>query len=124
MRTAACTCGRLSIACAGEPDKVSLCHCLECQRRTGSAFGLAAFFDRAAIRPTGPSQTYERTSDGGHPVRFHFCGRCGSTVYWYPARTPARVAVAVGCFADPGFPAPTQTVFTERGHGWAATPIR
>jgi hypothetical protein len=37
-RTATCACGQLQIVCTGEPMKVSACHCLECQRRTGSPF--------------------------------------------------------------------------------------
>jgi hypothetical protein len=37
MRTATWTCGQLRLNCAGEPMKSSLCHCLECQRRTASA---------------------------------------------------------------------------------------
>lgn len=42
-RSATCTCGKLSIQYRDEPLKISLCHCLECQRRTGSAFGVAVF---------------------------------------------------------------------------------
>jgi hypothetical protein len=35
---------------------------------------------------------------------------------------PAAVAVAVGCFADPSFPAPTRAVYDKRRHGWVAVP--
>jgi hypothetical protein len=121
-RTASCSCGQLRIRCDGEPAKVSLCHCLECQRRTGSTFGIAAFFDAAATEIAGMSSTYRRVSDNGFPVTLHFCGTCGSTVYWYPSRKPDAVAVAVGCFADPAFPAPSQSVYEEHRHGWTALP--
>ncbi|MDX8539168.1 GFA family protein [Mesorhizobium sp. M4B.F.Ca.ET.215.01.1.1] len=121
-RTASCACGQLQIRCPQEPDIVSLCHCLDCQRRTGSPFGIAAFFDAAATDVTGLSRTFERNSDSGFSIAFHFCGSCGSTVFWYPSRRPAAVAVAVGCFADPSFPAPTRSVFDKRRHGWVAVP--
>jgi hypothetical protein len=121
-RVAGCACGQLQIRCPGEPAKVSLCHCLDCQRRTGSAFGIAAFFDAGSTEIIGPSRSYRRDSDSGFPVTFHFCGACGSTVFWYPSRKPTVVAVAVGCFADPLFPAPTQAVYCEHRHGWVATP--
>jgi hypothetical protein len=39
-------------------------------------------------------------------------------VYWEPERKPDAVAVAVGSFADPSFPAPTQAVWNERRHPW------
>ena len=48
-REAHCACGQLRIACSGEPASVSLCHCRDCQRRTGSAYGVAAFFARGEI---------------------------------------------------------------------------
>ncbi|TIW65491.1 MAG: aldehyde-activating protein, partial [Mesorhizobium sp.] len=52
-RIASCACGQLQIRCQREPDIVSLCHCLDCQRRTGSPFGVAAFFDAATTEITG-----------------------------------------------------------------------
>ncbi|MBZ9916456.1 MULTISPECIES: GFA family protein [unclassified Mesorhizobium] len=121
-RIARCACGQLQIRCPQQPVKISLCHCLDCQRRTGSPFGIAAFFDADAIDIEGSSQTFRRNSDSGFPVTFHFCGNCGSTVFWYPSRKPEAVAVAVGCFADPSFPAPTQAVYGESRHDWVVLP--
>ena len=121
-RTASCACGQLRVICQGEPQKVSLCHCLECQRRTGSTYGIAAFFPRALVGVQGRASTYERPSDSGFTVAFHFCPHCGSTVFWEPRRKPDAVAVAVGAFADPGFPAPTQSAWTEHRHPWVVTP--
>ena len=121
-RTASCACGRVTVRCRGEPLKVSLCHCRQCQKRTGSAFGLAAFFQRDAVEATGPTRIYARQSQSGQPVTFRFCAECGSTVWWDAARLPDRIAVAVGAFADPTFPPPTQAVFRERRHPWVTEP--
>lgn len=121
-RTGSCACGQLRVACRGEPQKVSLCHCLDCQRRTGSTYGIAAFFPRERVRAEGRASRYERSSDGGHAITFHFCPDCGSTVFWEPERKPEAIAVAVGSFADPSFPAPTQTVWSERRHPWVVLP--
>jgi len=117
-RLATCSCGTLRVACTGEPAKVSLCHCLACQKRTGSTYGIAAFFPRDAVRVEGPYKSYERPSDSGFPVMFHFCPDCGSTVFWEPRRKPEFVAIGVGSFADPAFPAPTQAVYGETRHPW------
>ncbi|MDX8514798.1 GFA family protein [Mesorhizobium captivum] len=122
-RPARCTCGQLQILCPQEPAKISLCHCLDCQRRTGGPFGIAAFFEAAATEITGSSHTFQRASDSGFPITFHFCGTCGSTVFWYPSRRPSAVAVATGCFADPAFPAPTQSVYEKSRHGWVIVPV-
>jgi hypothetical protein len=93
-----------------------MCHCLECQRRTGSAFSVAVFYERSSVRVArGTSDVFERGSASGFPVRFHFCGRCGSNVYWEPARLPDLVGVAVGAFGDASFPQPEQVGPTQRG---------
>jgi hypothetical protein len=117
-RSASCACGALGATCVGEPVKISLCHCLACQRRTGSVYGIAAFFERRQVRVAGPSRSFSRASDSGFPVTFHFCPDCGSTVFWEPRRLPDLIAVAVGAFADPGFPAPSQAVHEDCRHAW------
>jgi len=108
--------------CVGEPSKISLCHCLECQRRTGGLFGVAAFFDMASTEVVGESSVYQRPSDSGFAVEHHFCPQCGSTVFWYPSRKAGVVAVAVGCFSDPSFPQPSQAVHSEHCHEWLSLP--
>lgn len=119
-RRATCACGALTVTCDGPPEKISLCHCQACQRRTGSPFGIAAFFPRDRVAAHGPSTSYTRPADSGHSVTFHFCPSCGSNVYWEPSRMPHLIAVAVGAFADPGFPAPSQQVHTQHRHPWLA----
>jgi hypothetical protein len=117
-RLATCACGQLSVKCDGEPSKVSLCHCLDCQKRTGSSHGIAAFFHRTKVEPSGQAQTFSRSSDSGFAVTFHFCPNCGSSVYWEPSRMPDAIAVAVGCFADPDFLPPSQAVYDQHSHPW------
>ena len=117
-RIATCACASLSITVTGEPLKVSACHCLSCQRRTGSAFGVAVFYAEEQVRPTGPAQTYSRLGDSGSSIEFQFCPTCGSTVFWRPAFRPGRVAVAFGCFGEDAPAGPSQAVYEDHRHGW------
>jgi hypothetical protein len=117
-RLASCCCGNLRIACAAEPTKVSLCHCLACQKRTGSTYGIAAFFRNEHVSATGRSSVYMRQGESGFSVTFHFCPGCGSTVFWKPQRAPELTAVAAGAFADPSFPKPANAVHLETRHPW------
>ena len=98
--------------------RISVCHCLDCQRRTGSAFGAAAFFPREQVVVAGQSKSFERSSDSGAVVRFHFCPECGASVHWERSTRSEIVGVALGAFADPAFPAPDREVYRERGHAW------
>ncbi|TMJ46161.1 MAG: GFA family protein, partial [Alphaproteobacteria bacterium] len=101
----------------------SMCHCLDCQRRTGSLFGIAAFFERSAVKLVDDtSKIFTRNSVLGKLVTFHFCPECGSTVFWEPERMPKLIGVAVGAFGDPSFPQPEQSVFTTRKHAWFGLP--
>ncbi len=117
-REAICSCGNLKVLCVAEPELVSLCHCIACQKRTGSSYGIAAFFIKKNIEVKGAYENYERSSDSGFKIVFHFCGNCGSTVFWEPSRKPDMVAIGVGSFGEISFPEPSQEVHTECRHGW------
>lgn len=60
--------------------------------------------------------------DEGSRIRFHFCPRCGATVYYVLEGLEAFVAIPVGAFADPGFPAPAVSVYEDRKHRWVIPP--
>jgi hypothetical protein len=105
----------------GDPVRVSVCHCLACQRRTGSAFGFQARWPRESVRIEGESREFVRSSDDGDEERrFHFCPHCGATVYY--VTEPESVAIPVGALADPDFPEPTVSVWESRRHPWVALP--
>jgi hypothetical protein len=117
-RTASCACGALTAVCVGEPIRVSVCHCLECQKRTGSAFGVQARFAADQVTISGPVRHWVRVGDSGQPTTFDICPTCGSTVAWQNASAPDVMAVAVGAFADPAFPAPIRSIYEDRAHPW------
>jgi hypothetical protein len=98
-----------------------MCHCLECQKRTGSVFGTQARFPRDRVTITGRSTTWTRQGDSGGTATFHFCPVCGATVYWEMDGAPDFIAIAVGAFADPTFPPPHVMVYEDRMHPWALT---
>jgi hypothetical protein len=102
--------------------RVSICHCLDCQRRTGSAFGVQARFRREDVSVEGRARAFTRAGDSGGRATFRFCPTCGSSVYWEPQGMPEFVVVAVGGFADPGFALPSVSVYEERKHPWVALP--
>lgn len=118
IRKAACQCGSLTATCEGEPERRSICHCLMCQRRTGSAFGLNAHWPEERVRIGGGHASFTRTVEEGFWVRSSFCPECGTTLFWQIERRPGMISVAVGGFADPSFPEPLVSVYGERRHPW------
>ena len=117
-RDAACSCGQLQLTAEGDPIRISMCHCLACQRRTGSAFAIQARFNANDVRVAGRYRDYMRISDEGEERTFHFCPDCGATVFYTLATMPDVVAVPIGAFADPTYPPPTVAVYESRKHPW------
>lgn len=121
-RTAQCHCGSLRATVSGEPEQVNICHCMACQRRTGSVFHCGAYYSKAAVQIEGAAKIYGRSSDSGGTVTFHFCPTCGTSLYWEPSRFPDHFVIAVGAFADPAFPAPYVSLFEATMHRWVQLP--
>lgn len=113
-RVASCACGTLTAAARGEPTRISICHCGECKRRTGSAFSLNATWPDDQVTIRGEATQFERSGeDGGHWVRESFCPRCGVRIFYRIELRPRMVSIPVGAFRDRDFPAPQIAVYAE-----------
>jgi len=123
-REAACHCGQLRLEVTGDPFVVSICHCLACQRRTGSAFGMQAAFKPDQVEVVGRFSDYKRVSDEADRKAhdFHFCPDCGSQVFYTEPTEPDLIVVSVGSFADPSFPPPAESGYDSRRHPWVGLP--
>jgi len=121
-RNASCSCGQLVATVRSDPVRVSICHCLACQRRTGSVFGAQARFPADSVRISGTSREYMRVADSGGGIRFHFCPVCGATVHYTIDGDEELIAIPVGAFAEPAFPAPAFSVYEGRMHSWVKVP--
>ena len=120
VRIATCPCGQLCVEVAGDPVRISVCHCLNCKRRSGSAFAAQARWADDSVTITGESRLYRHTGDSGGVGTFRFCPTCGTTVSYVIDSMPGVTAVAIGTFADPDFPAPEYSVYENRQHKWVA----
>jgi hypothetical protein len=118
VHEARCTCGALSARAEGDTVRVSLCHCLECKRRTGSAFSWNATYEADRVEIAGPYRTHTRDSDDGRWGRHHFCPECGVAVFYEIEARPGMISIPAGAFADPDFPSPTIEVYDERRCPW------
>jgi len=117
-KTARCSCGQLSVTVEGEPAVVLACHCTECQRRTGSPFGVGAYYPKDKVTITGERKAYARPGGDGRMMHNRFCPECGSNLFWESELLPDAWGIAVGSFADPTFAAPSGSVWEEKKHAW------
>ena len=122
-QTASCRCGQLRATVTGEPVRVSVCHCLNCQKRSGSAFAVQARWPTGQTAVEGQSRTHEMVADSGNRGLFHFCPDCGSDVYYeidgtFDDKFDGLVAIPLGAFDDPYSFAPKFSVWEYRKHDW------
>jgi hypothetical protein len=120
MRTASCRCRQLTATCTGDPVRISVCHCLECQKRSGSAFAAQARWPDEQVLLAGEFREWSQAGGSGSLATFRFCPTCGATVAFNNETMPGTIAVSIGAFADPHFPSPTVSVYEERQHRWVA----
>ncbi|TXC71657.1 GFA family protein [Sphingomonas ginsenosidivorax] len=119
-RKATCRCGQLTVVCTGDPVRISVCHCLACQKRSGSAFAAQARYPDAQVCLTGEFREWSHTGDSGSRATFRFCGTCGATISFSNESLPGTTAIPIGAFADPAFPPPLFSVYEDRKHNWVA----
>ena len=115
-RIAQCSCSAIKLLATGEPSFVVACHCLECQRRTGSVFGVGAYFPSEQVTVTGLTREYVRPAEAWN--QFHFCPTCGTSTHWHSDKDPGLIGIAVGAFAEPSFSAPIRSVWEQSKHNW------
>jgi hypothetical protein len=120
---ASCQCGSLTakIEDGAEPTVVA-CHCLDCQKRSGSPFGAMAYFARAAVAVSGEAREYARPTDSGNTYTTGFCPTCGSTLYGKASAFPDIVGVTVGTIGDAELPPPARSVYEQSRHPWVSMP--
>lgn len=118
-RPASCSCGSLTATCSGSPIRTLVCHCLACQRRSGSAFATQVLFDVASVRIEGVSRAWVRTADSGRHVAYRFCPECGSDIAYRTELEPSLLALPLGAFDDPYFARPDMSFDERRRHEWA-----
>ena len=128
-RTAACCCGACSIQVKGEPEINAVCHCADCRRRTGSAFGWSAYFrNDAVVAMLGALRTYSvRPGQNGAGAGTErawervFCGTCGTTLFWRAQGHEGLTGIAGGCFTAP-LPEPTISLDDAARCAWLHLP--
>lgn len=119
-----CLCGAVRYRVTGTPARTNVCHCTFCQRRTGSAFGFMAYFNKADVEITrGELKSYDHHSDESNRLlRIGFCPTCGTTVTMTVELMPGTCGIAGGTFDDPGWLRIERHVWLRSAHPWIVVP--
>ncbi len=101
-----CQCGDIRIVAKGQPERVAICHCLDCRKHHGALFYAAAIFSRDAVTISGETRSYHGR---------HFCPRCGASVF---AKSGEEVEVHLGTLDAPDRFVPEYETWVKHRESW------
>jgi hypothetical protein len=101
-----CLCGQVRLIAQGRPNRVGLCHCLDCRKHSGALFAALAIFPEDAVTIQGETSSFGER---------HFCPRCGSTAFW---RGEDEIEIGLGSFDEVDQFKPSYELWTIRREGW------
>jgi hypothetical protein len=119
-----CACGAVRYSLTSEPMFTHCCHCLDCQRQTGSAFVLNALIetDRIALL-SGEPRPVSVPTDSGRPHDVYRCPGCQTALWSDYGRRPTIRFVRVGTLDDPAALPPDVHIFTRSKLPWVGLPV-
>lgn len=123
-RIAECCCGQLSIEVAAEPEIHGVCHCNNCKKRTGSAFGISSYFNIEQVtNQNGEASCYSlHNAEQSHDQERYFCKKCGTTLFWKVSTMPDLIGIAGGCFIKDPLGEPTFSASHTNSCSWLTLP--
>jgi hypothetical protein len=116
-----CQCARVRYRIEGKPLAVVVCHCTECQRQSGSAFGMSMAVPRDAFRLlSGELRAFDVSCDSGRIKTCTFCPTCGTRIYHQVSREV--LSIKPGTLDDTSGLDPDTHFWTKRKQPWVPIP--
>ena len=120
--TGRCQCGSVRYVVTTEPIRVLACHCKECQRQSGSAFGMSLPVKKDSLAVTGPTKQFSRIAESGNEVTGVFCPECGVRIYHVLKSAPDVVSIKPGTLDETHWLQPELFIWVKSAQGWVPVP--
>ena len=116
----ACHCGSIRYEADVDPSRVTICHCTDCQKLTGSAFRVSVPTSRDDfVLLAGSPTTYIKTAESGAKRAQVFCQKCGSPVYVYAVDNPTTFGLRIGCIDERQHLPPRKQIWCQSALAWS-----
>jgi hypothetical protein len=116
-----CQCGNVTISVSKKPTMMLQCHCLDCQKSTGTGHTSNAYFNSDDVSIDGEVKGHTVVADSGNEMSRYFCANCGSRLYGRNSARPGLVSVQVGCLEDHSWFSPQAVFYSSRRNDWDIT---
>jgi hypothetical protein len=120
--TGGCQCGAVRYVVTTGPIRLLACHCKECQRQSGSAFGMSMPVKKTSLTVTGRTKQFTRGADSGNEVTGVFCPECGVRIYHVLKSAQDVVSIKPGTLHDTHWLRPDLFIWMKSAQGWISVP--
>jgi hypothetical protein len=118
-----CQCGACRFEIHTEPLTAYVCHCIACQKQSGSAFSMAIMVPTEAITLLdGDTSTFIKTAESGRQSDCIFCPKCGNRLFHHIKAGAAMTMVKTGLLDDAGEIKPVAHLWTSQALDWVDIP--
>jgi hypothetical protein len=115
-----CHCGAITYEADVDPERVTICHCTDCQTLTGTAYRVTVPVAREAFTlRTGTPKTYQKVAESGNRRIQAFCGDCGTPIYACAADNPTSYGLRIGALAQRAQLPPRRQIWCRSALPWA-----
>jgi hypothetical protein len=119
--TGRCQCGAITYKASVDPEKVSICHCTDCQTFSGSAYRLAVPAPAESFKLlSGQPKIYVKTAESGNKRAQGFCGNCGSAIYAAAVTNTPSYSLRVGGLDQRAQLPPRRQIWCKSALPWAS----
>lgn len=121
-REGGCLCGAIRYRVTGKPLTLYACHCTDCQKQSGSAFGMSMMFLKTQLELLqGSPRTFTKTfPDDGRQKYGKFCGDCGVRLWGEASAAPQIAILKPGTLDDTRGLVPVGHIWTRSAQPWVA----
>ncbi len=120
LLTGECQCGKVKYSVQGDVHSLNVCHCLDCQKQSGSAFGMSLIIEPDNFQlSSGELSTFLTTAASGREKTCGFCPNCGVRIY---NATSALMAIKAGTLDDTSRLKPAAHYWTKSKQSWMPLP--
>ena len=117
--TGGCQCGQLRYEVKAEPLSVYVCHCTECQRQAGSAFGMALWIKQPVVEISGGTvKEWIRTMPSGKQMACQFCPDCGTRLFHKVVGQDQVLSIKPGTLNQPRNLVPAGHIWLDSKQPW------
>ena len=116
--TGGCMCGKVRYECTADPIFMGNCHCLDCQKATGTAYEAAIGIPAATLKVTGQVKYHDNQADSGNIMSRGFCPECGSRLLGKVSAMPDLAMLTAGSLDDATQYEPQMDIYTSSAQPW------